>query len=47
MFTRSYYAYVKGGGGGGGVNKTYNFCLATCNEGCLGYMGILAIGPFN
>jgi hypothetical protein len=39
-----YYAYVKGGGGG---NKTYKFCLATCNEACLGYMGILAIGPFN
>ena len=36
-----------GGGGGGGGNKTYNFCLATCNEACLGYMGILAIGPFN
>ena len=35
-----YYAYVKGGGGG---NKTYKFCLATCNEACLGYMGILDI----
>ena len=32
---------------GWGGNKTYNFCLATCNEACLGYMGILAIGPFN
>jgi hypothetical protein len=45
MFISSYYAYVKKKGGGG--NKTYNFCLATCNEACLGYMGILAIGPFN
>ena len=33
--------------GGGGGNKTYNVCLSTCNEACLGYMGILAIGPFN
>jgi hypothetical protein len=30
-----------------GGNKTYNFCFATCNEACLGYMGIVAIGPFN
>ena len=36
----------KGGGGGGG-NKAYNFCLAISNESYLGYMGILAIGPFN
>jgi hypothetical protein len=38
--------YVKGEKKGG-VNKSYNFCLVTCNEACLGYMGILAIGPFN
>ena len=30
----------------GGGNKAY-FCLATCNEACLVYMGILAIVPFN
>jgi hypothetical protein len=43
MFTLSYYAYMYKKGG----NKGYIFCLATCNEACLGYMGILTIGPFN
>lgn len=28
-------------------NKAYNFCWASCNKACLGYMGIIAIHPFN
>ena len=46
MFTpfllRIYVKVEKKGG-----NKAYNFCLATCNKACLGYMGIIAIDPFN
>lgn len=33
--------------GVGEGNKTYNFCSSTCNKACLGYMGIIAIDPFN